>query len=162
SARSCARLELATAAERTPVGFADVRVLLLVNPTSASFREQARAAVERRLASAHDLEVQETEQRGHAIKLAAAAASDETDVVAVLAGDGTVNEAASGLVGTGTALAPLPGGSTNVFARTIGVAYDPVAATDALLASLSAGSYRRIGVGTANDRCFLFHLGAGF
>ena len=42
------------------------------------------------------------------------------DVVAVFAGDGTVNEAANGLAGTPTALTALPGGSNNVWRRSSG------------------------------------------
>ena len=118
--------------------------------------------VERRLGAEHDLVVQETQKRGHATELAEQAARDGVDAVAVLAGDGTLNEAAAGLSGTQTALAPLPGGSTNVFARTLGIAYDPAQAADELLESLAARSFRRIGLGSANGRCFVFHLGAGF
>jgi diacylglycerol kinase family enzyme len=137
-------------------------VLLLLNPAASSYSEHARNMVERRLGAVHDVAVQETEKRGHAADLAASAARDGVDVVAVLAGDGTLNEAAVGLAATTTALAALPGGSTNVFARTLGIAYDPVRAVDALLASLAAGSFLRIGLGIANGRHFLFHLGAGF
>jgi diacylglycerol kinase family enzyme len=80
----------------------------------------------------------------------------------VAAGDGTLNEAADGLIGTDTALAPLPGGSTNVFARTIGVPNSIMAATEQLVESLAAGSTKRVGVGEANGRHFLFHLGCGY
>ncbi len=85
----------------------------------------------------------------------------------VLAGDGTLNEAACGLVGTTTALASLPGGSTNVFGRALGIALDPIEAAHQLLRSLTARSFTRIGVGAAtqpdgSDRWFLFHLGVGF
>ena len=145
-----------------PIGFAAVRLVLVVNPAASSYSEHARREVERRLGAEHDLVVVETLKRGHATELAERAARDGADAVAVLAGDGTLNEAAAGLAGTDTALAPLPGGSTNVFARTIGVAYDPAEAADALLASLTARSFRRIGLGNANGRYFLFHLGAGF
>ena len=106
--------------------------------------------------------VAETSRRGHATRLAQDAARGKTDAVVVLGGDGTLNEAANGVVGTDTALGVLPGGSTNVFARTIGVVDDPVEATGQLVASLGARSLRRIGVGMVNGRYFLFHVGIGF
>ena len=80
----------------------------------------------------------------------------------MLGGDGTQNEAANGLAGTQTALASLPGGSTNVFARTIGLPNDPIEATGVLLDALAKKSIRRIGLGSVNDRYFLFHTGVGF
>ena len=139
-----------------------MRLVLILNPFASSYSEHARHAVERRLGAAHEIVVQETEKRGHATDLAAAAARDGADVVVTLAGDGTLNEAAAGLAGTTTALGTLPGGSTNVFARTLGIAYDPLTASDQLLAALASGSFRRIGLGVANGRHFVFHLGAGF
>ena len=106
----------------------------------------------------------ETNRQGHAARLARGAAATGTSVVAVLGGDGTLNEAANGLASTDTALAPLPGGSTNVFARTIGLPNDALAATDALVSSLREpdATIRRVGLGKADDRYFLFHLGLGF
>ena len=139
-----------------------MRVLLLVNTTAASVTARKRVVIRKALSADHDVEVAETSRRGHAMRLARAAANDGVDVVAVLAGDGTLNEAADGLAGTTTALAPLPGGSTNVYARTIGVPTDLVEATGALLASLERRSFRRIGLGTAGARRFLFHAGLGF
>ncbi len=59
-------------------------------------------------------------------------------------------------------MAPLPGGSTNVFARTIGLPNDPIEATGALLDALARGSIRRVGLGSVNGRYFLFHVGMGF
>ncbi|MGH9138876.1 MAG: diacylglycerol/lipid kinase family protein, partial [Acidimicrobiales bacterium] len=84
------------------------------------------------------------------------------DVVVVLGGDGTLNEAANGIAGTDTALAALPGGSTNVFARTIGLPNDPIEATGALVAGLAAGTIEPVGLGSVNGRYFLFHVGLGF
>ena len=81
--------------------------------------------MERILREAFATDTVETTRRGHAVELTRDAVREAYDVVAVLAGDGTLNEAAGGLAGSAVALAPLPGGSTNVFARTLGVAYGP-------------------------------------
>jgi diacylglycerol kinase family enzyme len=138
-----------------------LRVLLIVNETAASVTARRRVLIQRVLGARHKLEVGETSRRGHAARIARGAALDGVEVVAVLAGDGTLNEAADGLAGTPTALAPLPGGSTNVFARSIGVAYDPVQAAEQLIESLEDRRYQRVGLGAANGRRFLFHTGLG-
>jgi len=110
----------------------------------------------------HRVEVAETYRRGHATRLARNAAREGIDAVVVAAGDGTLNEAADGLVGTDTALAPLPGGSTNVFARSLGIPNSIMPATEQLVRSLEEHSILRVGVGEANGRHFLFHLGCGY
>jgi len=139
-----------------------VRVLLIVNATASSVTARRRVIIQKALGADHDLEVVETSRRGHAARLARGAAAEGVEVVAVLAGDGTLNEAADGLVGTDTALAPLPGGSTNVYARSLGIPDDPVEATGELLDSLERKSFKRIGLGRIGDRHFLFHCGVGF
>jgi diacylglycerol kinase family enzyme len=139
-----------------------VRILLIVNATASSVTARRRVVIQKALGSDHDLTVAETTRRGHATRLARGAAHDGVDVVVVLAGDGTLNEAANGLAGSQTALAPLPGGSTNVFARSIGVALDPIDATSELLESLDQRSFRRIGLGSVEGRRFVFHCGIGF
>ncbi|MBK5287714.1 MAG: hypothetical protein JJE46_04525 [Acidimicrobiia bacterium] len=139
-----------------------MRVLLIVNATASSVTARTRVVIQKALGADHDLEVAETSRRGHAARLARGAATEGFEVVAVLAGDGTLNEAADGLIGTETALAPLPGGSTNVYARTLGLAADPVEATSELLDSLERRSFQRIGLGRIGDRHFLFHCGIGF
>src|SRR5436190_14459267 len=100
--------------------------------------------------------------RRRASRPAQGSAADGVDVVVVLGGDGTLNEAANGLAGTETALGVLPGGSTNVFARTIGLSIDPIEATGSLLNALARGSIDRVGLGSVNGRYFLFHTGVGF
>ncbi len=109
-----------------------------------------------------DLTVADTAGHGHATELARDAASAGVDVVAVLGGDGTLNEAAQGLAGSDVALAALPGGSTNVFVRTIGTSYDLNRAATDTLDALARGSTERVGLGRVGDRVFLFHLGIGF
>lgn len=139
-----------------------MKILLVVNSSASSVTARARVVIQRALGADHDLTVAETSRRGHASRLAQGAAADGVDVVAVLGGDGTVNEAANGLARTRTALGVLPGGSTNVFARTIGMVNDPIAATRQLLAALEAGSVRPVSLGSVNGRYFLFHVGLGF
>ena len=139
-----------------------MKILLIVNSSASSVTARARVVIQRALAAEHELNVAETSRRGHAARLAQGAAADGIDVVAVLGGDGTLNEAANGLARTRTALGVLPGGSTNVYARTIGMVNDPVDATQQLLASLSAGSIRAVSLGYVNGRYFLFHVGLGF
>ena len=139
-----------------------MRVLLLVNSSASSVTPRSRVVIGKAISADHDVTVAETSRRGHAARLAQGAAADGTDVVIVLGGDGTLNEAANGLAGTDTALAPLPGGSTNVFARTIGLPNDPIEATGVLLDALSRRSIRRVGLGSVNGRYFLFHTGVGF
>jgi diacylglycerol kinase family enzyme len=144
-----------------------VRVLLVVNPTASSVTPRVRADVERVLRAEHTVDVAETTRRDHAATIARDAVDAGYDIVAVLAGDGTLNEAGGALAGSDVALAALPGGSTNVFARTLGVAYKPQAAAHQLVDALARGGRRRIGLGAAIApgapvRHFLFHLGVGF
>ena len=139
-----------------------MKVLLLVNPFSSSVTARTRVVIRKALAGDHDVELVETARRGHATRLAQGAAADGTDAVVVLGGDGTVNEAANGLAGTSTALGVLPGGSTNVFARTVGLPNDPIEATALLLEALEARSIKRIGLGSVNGRYFCFHVGMGY
>ena len=139
-----------------------MNLLLVVNAVASSVTFRNREVVEAALREQHDVRVVVTDAREHACALAREAAAAGVDAVVVLGGDGTVNEVANGLLGSSTALAVLPGGSTNVFARTIGLPNRPVPAVRRVVEALAAGSQRRIGVGQAGSRAFLFHLGVGY
>ena len=139
-----------------------MRVLLLVNSVASSVTGRRRVVIHKALSADHDVSLAETAERGHATRLAHDAAGDGTDVVVVLGGDGTLNEAANGLAGTETALAALPGGSTNVFARIIGVPDDPIEAAGQLLDALDRDAVAPVSLGSVNGRYFLFHCGIGF
>src|SRR5947209_18111454 len=93
-----------------PVRSGPLKLLLIVNSSASSVTARGRVVIQKALAADHDVTVAETSRRGHATRLAQGAAKESTDVVVVLGGDGTLNEAANGLAGTATALAPLPGG----------------------------------------------------
>ena len=110
----------------------------------------------------HTVTLRETNRRGHATRFAQDAARRNLDAVVALGGDGTLNEVANGLAGSQTALAVLPGGSTNVFARTLGLPNDPVAAAQLVADALTANSIRPIGLGRVNGRYFCFHTGVGY
>ncbi|MET0143850.1 MAG: diacylglycerol kinase family protein [Ilumatobacteraceae bacterium] len=139
-----------------------MRILLVVNSFASSVTARNTVVVHRRLSRGHDVEIVETNRRGHASRFAHDAARRGVDIVVGFGGDGTVNEIATGIAGTDTALGVLPGGSTNVFARTIGLPNDPVAAADRLTDAIDAGSLRPIGLGRVNGRFFCFHTGVGF
>jgi diacylglycerol kinase family enzyme len=152
-----------------------MRALLVVNPKATTTTERTRDVLVRALRSQVDLTVEYTRRRGHAAALTRAAAQSGVDVVVTLGGDGTVNEAVNGLMTAesalagGTvalayrlpALAVVPGGSTNVFARAVGLPRDWVEGTGAILAGMRDGRHRVIGLGRADDRYFTFCAGMG-
>jgi diacylglycerol kinase family enzyme len=139
-----------------------VKILLLVNSSASSVTARGRVVIQKALSADHEVTLAETTRRGNATRLARGAAGSGTEVVVALGGDGTLNEAANGLAGTGCALAALPGGSTNVFARTLGLPNDPLEAAAVLLESLEQDAIRQVGLGSVNGRYFLFHTGLGF
>jgi diacylglycerol kinase family enzyme len=140
-----------------------MRLLLVVNSFASSVTARNKVLIEEILMDGgHEVTLKETNRRGHATRFAQDAASREWDVVVALGGDGTLNEVANGLAGSTTGLGVLPGGSTNVFARTIGMENDPVAAARQLAAGLAAETIRPIGLGNVNGRYFCFHTGVGF
>jgi diacylglycerol kinase family enzyme len=142
-----------------------MRGLLVVNPKATTTSQRTREVLAGALRSAMELKIGFTRRRGHGHDLAAAAAADGMDVVVALGGDGTVNEVVNGLMRTDAAkrpkLAVVPGGSTNVFVRALGLPNSPVEATGVILDALSMGSSREIGLGMADDRYFTFCAGLG-
>ena len=144
-----------------------MRALLLVNPKATTTTERGRDVLVRALRSEVDLAVAYTRRRGHATALARDAARDGLDLVVTLGGDGTVNEAVNGLMAEGEyaedrpALAVVPGGSTNVFARALGLPGDWAEGTGVILEALREGRTRTIGLGRADDRYFTFCAGVG-
>jgi diacylglycerol kinase family enzyme len=139
-----------------------LRILLVVNAFASSVTARNTVVVHRELSRNHQVDVVETNRRGHATRFAQDAARRKVDVVIGFGGDGTLNEVATGVAGTATALGVLPGGSTNVFARTLGMENDPVVAVHQLVAGLDTGTIEPIGLGRVNGRFFCFHTGVGY
>jgi diacylglycerol kinase family enzyme len=143
-----------------------MRALLVVNPKATTFSARVRDVLAHALASETRLDLVETKARAHAVELAAAATQDGYDVVVALGGDGTVNEVVNGLLAAGPgpqvpALAVVPGGNANVFARALGLPADPVEATGHLLGALREERRRPLSLGRADDRWFTFCAGLG-
>jgi diacylglycerol kinase family enzyme len=81
-------------------------------------------------------------------------------------GDGTVNEVVNGLMRIPEpterpAIAPIPGGGANVFARTLGLPPEAGRAVQHILGTVASGEPRKIGLGLAGDRYFTFSAGLG-
>lgn len=143
-----------------------MRALLVVNPKATATTARARDVLAHALASETKLDVVHTDARGHATELARQAAVDGLDLVVALGGDGTVNEVVNGLLANGPgagvpALAVVPGGSTNVFARALGLPESPIEATGDLLEALRLDRRRPLGLALADDRWFTFCAGLG-
>jgi diacylglycerol kinase family enzyme len=136
-------------------------MLLIVNPYATTMSVRLKHLVVYALQGRYDVEAIETERRGHAIELVTAAVGQAFDVVVAFGGDGTVNEAANGLAGTGTPLTVLPGGSNNVFCKMLGIPNDVVDATEHLLRLADRWEPRRVDLGRLNGRWFTFAAGFG-
>jgi diacylglycerol kinase family enzyme len=139
-----------------------VRALLVANARAASVTPRTLSVIEHALASEMDLTVdlQRTKRQGHATHLAKGAVHQEMDLVISLGGDGTVNEIANGLAGSSVPLAIIPGGGTNVLARSLGIPPDPIDATAHLLSNYR-NPPRRVPLGRAAGRYFTFACGMG-
>jgi diacylglycerol kinase family enzyme len=138
-----------------------LRVTLVANPHASRFSGRQRDRVVAALAAGHKLEVLQTGHPGQATELAREAVAGGAEVVAVLGGDGTVNEVVNGLRGTTAALGLLGGGRVNVVARGLGLPADPDRAAAHLAELLAAGARRRLTLGMAGDRCFALNADLG-
>jgi diacylglycerol kinase family enzyme len=139
-----------------------MKALLLYNPNATTTTPAVIDVITRALSADLKLDVEPTQRRDHATELAAAAVQAGYETVVVLGGDGTVNEVLQGLAGSDTRLGLIPGGSANVWARTLGLPNEPVEATSVLLRRLREGAERRVTLGLANGRYFGFCSGWGY
>jgi len=137
------------------------RMLVIVNPYATTVSARLKHLVVYALRGRYEVDSVETQARNHATELCREAAQEGYDVVCAFGGDGTFNEAANGLAGSDTPLTCLPGGSTNVFCRILGIPNDVVDATEHLLAMADDWRPRAIDLGVVNDRRFLFTAGVG-
>jgi diacylglycerol kinase family enzyme len=144
-----------------PARPAKKRMLIIVNPYATTVSDRLKNLVVYALQGRYDVEAVLTEAQHHAIEIGREACEGGYDIVVAFGGDGTLNEVANGLAGTDVPVSVLPGGSTNVVARTLGIPNDVVDATEHLLGLADDFRPRRIDLGVANGRRFVFACGAG-
>ncbi len=150
------------------------RGLLIANPHATTTSPRMREVITGALAHEIDLEVVTTTHRGHAEELGAGARAEHLDLVITLGGDGTINEAANGMLGDAPTedlptLATIPGGSANVLARALGFPNEAIEATGMILESLRTGASHWISLGHARftpvdtglERTHWFTINAG-
>jgi diacylglycerol kinase (ATP) len=139
------------------------RIHLIVNPRAGrgAAARLAPAVLARLCGRGLECAARTTRAPGEASRLVAEALRAGADCVAVLGGDGTVNEAVNGYIGVARddqALAFIPAGTGNDFAKMLGVGGDWRAACD----RIAAGTVRRVDAGRCNGRHFANGVGAGF
>ncbi len=136
------------------------KTLIIVNP--AAGRGKALKALPAIEAGCREMglsfDVVRTEGPDDATRLAREGANASYGVVACVGGDGTVSETGRGLIGTDSALALLPAGTGNDFARALGV-YRKM---DLAIRALRDGVMKPIDVGRFGPHTFLNTVGVGF
>lgn len=137
------------------------RILLVVNPYATTVSRELKNLVVYALQARYEVEAVETQASGHATAVASEAAREDFDLVVSFGGDGTLNEVANGLAGSDTPVSVLPGGSTNVVCRSLGIPTDLVDAAEHLIAIADEFTPREIDLGVVNGRRFLFASGFG-
>jgi len=137
------------------------RMLIIVNPYATTVSDRLKNLVVYALQARYEVEAVDTEAAEHAIEIGREARTGGYDIVVAFGGDGTLNEVANGLAGTDVPVSVLPGGSTNVVCRTLGIPNDVVDATEHLIALADDFRPRKIDLGRCNGRHFVFACGVG-
>jgi YegS/Rv2252/BmrU family lipid kinase len=133
--------------------------VVIVNPTARKLPSQQRLKEARDWLAERGWEVEwiETGEPGHATSLAGGAAERGVPLLFVCGGDGTLNDAVNGLAGSETAVAVIPAGTVNLWAREVGLLKRPI---DAVRLA-AEGVPRRVDLGIADSRYFLLVAGFG-
>ncbi len=140
--------------------------LLIYNPAAGRFSVRPFLSDVIRPLQEHGwrLEVAETLNGRHATQLARLAAGENLRAVFAIGGDGTIGQVAAGLVGSQTALGVLPAGTSNVWARELGLpafTWLNLRALEANARLLAQAPVYAIDIGLCNDQPFLMWAGIG-
>ncbi|MCW3083700.1 MAG: Diacylglycerol kinase [Bacteroidetes bacterium] len=136
------------------------KICFIVNPISGIGKQKViETLVEQQLDHTRfDYEIAYTKAAKHAIELARKAAADGFDMVVAVGGDGSVNETATGLIHTNTAMAIIPTGSGNGLARHLNIPLNLKKAVDVI----NNGQETTIDSVQLNEHVFVNVAGIGF
>ncbi len=136
------------------------KVLAIVNPATGRRPVAELIAPLRRVAGERgiDLTVATTTRAGEAARIARES-GDDIDTIIAVGGDGTVSDVVGGILGRPVTVAIIPGGSTNMIAKDLGI---PARPDDAARIALGDGETVAIDVARADGRAIVHMAGAGF
>ncbi|MCO5175731.1 MAG: hypothetical protein M9890_02010 [Thermomicrobiales bacterium] len=139
---------------------ANRRALAIVNPSSGSQRSDVIVSHLETEAKRQgvDLDIAYTTPEIGARELAKKATDDVGTIIAV-GGDGTVSEVIAGTLRKAVTVAVIPGGSTNMIARELGI---PLQHHEAARIAIGEGVSTNIDIALAGDRVIVHMAGAGF
>jgi diacylglycerol kinase (ATP) len=135
-----------------------LKALFLVNARSGSNRKRDVAALIRQSCDWDGYEIAPCERKEDLDAIIERALRERFEVVFAAGGDGTVHEVAKRLIGTPLALAVIPTGSGNGFARHIGFPLDP----RKTIAACRDASVVAIDTAEVNGEPFIGVMGIGF
>ncbi|MBR1388481.1 MAG: YegS/Rv2252/BmrU family lipid kinase [Prevotella sp.] len=135
-------------------------ITFIVNPISGTHSkdeipDKIKATLDQ---ESFDYELRLTEYAGHASEIATECVAQGRDIVVAVGGDGTVNEVASSLIHTDTALGIIPCGSGNGLARHLCLPMD----TQKAIEIINACRIEAFDYGVINDLPFFCTCGMGF
>jgi YegS/Rv2252/BmrU family lipid kinase len=136
------------------------KIQFIINPISGGFNKTKiiKSIPELLDENRFDISVAHSKCAGQASEMAKKAVENKVDIVVAVGGDGTINEIASQLVNTNTALAIVPCGSGNGLARDLGISLHYKKA----LKQINALNIKQIDVGICNQQYFFSLCGIGY
>jgi YegS/Rv2252/BmrU family lipid kinase len=140
--------------------------LLVYNPVAGRYPSRLLAERAANLLRRHgwEISIQQTQSGEHISELAKQAAAEEMQAFFVVGGDGSINRAIIGLLGAKTALGVLPAGTSNVWAKELGLpglSWTRWRALEESALRLADARTYQVDIGVCNERPFLLWAGAG-
>jgi YegS/Rv2252/BmrU family lipid kinase len=138
--------------------FSEEKICVIINPLSGGVKKHEIALKILEQLKSYDVELVYTNGPLHATTLAKEAVGRGAQIVAIVGGDGSVNEACQSLVGTETALAIIPTGSGNGLAHHLNIPLE----IEKAIHVIKEGHTEKIDTIKVNNQYYLCVAGVGF